>query len=130
MEYCTSSNGESFSGTFPTREEAMREEIFGNGREPGEVFYIGQALECKASDFFDIDRLLEEMGEQAYDQVGEACESWPDLGKEEIEELDKQICSFLDEKVSVSFFRVDEIEKITVTPELIAKYDGEEGGKS
>ncbi len=128
-EYCISSDEEHFSGQFPDREGALREAIYGNGLEIGQRFFLGQAVARKASDYFDINGFLEHMSECAYEDVGEAAEAWPDLSGEEIAELEKLIRTLLEERVPVSFFAVEQVEKIEVTPELFAKYSQEQEAK-
>lgn len=122
MSYCISTNEESFFGEYESQEDALREAINQERVEAGQKLWIGQTAERKASNYVGLDSLVEGMAERAYEEVGEAAEGWPDLSPEDQEKLEKLIGDFLNEHSPVSFFAVEDVEKIEVTPELIAKY--------
>ena len=87
---------------------------------PGDVVEIGPKIPHKASDFYSIDDILENMGERAYDECGECAEDFPDLSKEESAELDKLISDYLEAHALCTFWTVEKITKHEITAEEIA----------
>jgi hypothetical protein len=77
-EYCYSYDGENFSGSCSTVEDALYEAIDnGDGGEEG--FWIGESVRFKAGDFFCLQRvedLLDNLAEDAGEECGEASEDW------------------------------------------------------
>ncbi len=81
--------------------------------------YRGRRKDYKHEDFIapiDIDFLIERMQESAYDNMSEFSEGYlDDLTEDNKKELMKLITDFLDSKVMVRFYGVDQIDEITIT---------------
>lgn len=111
VEYCYSWDNKRFdSGTFGSIEEALADAAATD--EQRENVYVGEAVLFKNSAFYpDAGWVLEHMGEQAWGEVGEYSEDYPDVSKEARDELNELLSAMLDtwcEKhgVSPQFYRV------------------------
>jgi hypothetical protein len=90
----------------------------------GATFYEGEAVRHAPSYYFDIDSLIEGMGERAYDDAGEYADTFPDLTKEKSVELQTLIETWLDANVEVRFYAVRDTRKATVTADMLAEHRG------
>lgn len=89
----------------------------------GAVYWEAEAIQHAPSHYFSMDRMLEDMGCAAYDDGGEHAEDFPDIKKSDSAELEKIIKDFLDEKLSVSFWRCKDVKQMAVTQEMIDEYN-------
>jgi len=89
----------------------------------GAVFWEADAVQSPASYYFSIQRMLEDMGESAYDDAGEYSENFPDMKDEEITELESIIKKYLDDKCTPNFWRVENVVKVEVTEEMILQFN-------
>lgn len=87
----------------------------------GVAFYVGDADRKAPSYYFDVDDLLEGMGNRASDEAGEWADDFPDLTKEKTAELQAVVSAWLDANVSAAFFTVCNTRKVIVTAEMIAE---------
>lgn len=92
--------------------------------EVGSTFYEGEAHRNAPSYYFDVDSMLEDMGERAHDDAGEWADTFPDLPKDKVAELDAIIKAWLDANLSATFYTVLNTRKVVVTAEMIAEYRG------
>jgi len=91
-KYCYGTNEESFSGLDSTDLDSATEEA---KREcPEGPLWIGECVE-PAPPALDGDTVLEEIGVQMGDEVGEPAEDWPDLSREEAKVLGEALTSVL-----------------------------------
>lgn len=77
MKYSYSSNGEDFTGMCDSIEEALSEAL--DNDEEAEVLYIGEANQKTIGEYLwssDVERLLEQLSEQAGEECGECAEDW------------------------------------------------------
>lgn len=118
-ETCYSTNGEDFNYT--ELGDAL------DSLEPGDTLWIGEAVRKPASAYFDVDTMLEQMSEVAYDDAGEHCDDFPDVTKDERAELEKLIGDWLDAKVPVNFWSVEKVRKVVVTQAMLDGTEDVEG---
>lgn len=69
-------------------------------------YYEAEAVERNASHYVDVYRLLEDISDQTWDDVGEFSGDWPDLSLEETGELQTLICNYIQEKSPINFYSV------------------------
>lgn len=118
--------------TAGSREEAVAE-IKNACEEEGHDFhgYVGEVEEADVSTP-DADRLLEQMGENAYEELGEAAEDWPRANREQVADLQRRIDHTLAEWLTTHnlwprFFKVVRVSEVTVI-DLPAGHDGDHSG--
>lgn len=85
----------------------------------GATFYEGEAHRKAPSYYFDVDSLIESMGERAYDDAGEWADTFPDLPKAKVAELESIVKNWLDANVTHTFYTVLNTRKVTVTAEML-----------
>lgn len=96
--YAESDQAERWSGSCGTREEAVAEGRAHFGKKDG--FWVRRGDPCKSSQFVpDGSWVIEDMGQRAGDEVGEAAEDWPDVPKEKEEELTKLLEDWADKNI-------------------------------
>jgi hypothetical protein len=83
----------------------------------GSKYFEGDQIPISTGELFDIGMVLDAINENAYDEIGEWAEDYPDLTDEERQEFKKLIVSFLDNKHKHGFFRVINICKKIITAE-------------
>ncbi len=81
-EKCYSIDGESFR--YDDLAEALVDMDCNGDLIVGAEYESGDAVKQPASSYFDIDRLLEDMGERASDECGEYAEDFPDISDEKL----------------------------------------------
>lgn len=113
-EVCYSNNGEEFR--YAEIADAL------DSANIGDVIYEGDAIRQKPSHYFDINTMLEQVGESAYDDCGECADDFPNITKSERDELDKIICCWLDAKVGVDFYTVRNVREIVVTQAMLDEH--------
>lgn len=107
----------------PTREEAVANLVRGYGVEPGRTVFSGRPCEYRVPrNAIDADSVLERLGIDAYDVVGDVAEEWPDPRPDETlvleERLNAVLHKWLDEFcVHPSFYMVVDVEKHVVEEE-------------
>ncbi|GGX11370.1 hypothetical protein GCM10007242_16860 [Pigmentiphaga litoralis] len=113
---CYSTNGEEYrSGELHDAIDELEQESDGAALV-GRSYWLGVSRKPKPSDFFSIDRLLEDMQEQADDQHGEFAEDFlTDLSTEKVNELQALIGAWIDANATVSFYRVHDTAEFTIT---------------
>lgn len=122
--YCFSSDGERFDGDCDTREAALAQGISESSdhkRRPVAI-HTGVAVPFDEWHVF-AENVLEQMQEQAYDEVGECSEGWlSDVTKEAHQELEDQLNAVVDAWLTKHghtphFFSVNDIEVHPLAPE-------------
>ena len=81
----------------------------------GDTVYVGNARTPDTSRYVCTDRILEQIGDSAYDDIGEHSDGWPNVAKEEQILLEEMIVDFLDKHSPISFYQVFDIEEYTIT---------------
>lgn len=106
-EKCYSADGEQFSLDMQsaTYESSV-----------GDTIYVGEASQPCASRYVpDADWVIEYMGEQADDDIGEAAEDWPDVSKEAKQELEAFLKDWAVRNCQVNFYRVKNVQEYVLT---------------
>lgn len=119
-EQCFSTDGEEYR--YAELHEALEAIDTDEGLTEGRVIHQGDAVRKPASYYFSVDRLIDDMGERAYDDAGEYADTFPDLTKEKAAELQAIVETWLDANVDVSFYTVRNTREITVTAEMIQEH--------
>lgn len=90
-------------------------------KEAGDVTYIGEAVKPCASEFVpDVDWILEDMSERAYDCIGEAAEDWPDVSQDAKDELEAFLNDWAVRNCQVNFYKVVNEREYVLTAEDVA----------
>jgi hypothetical protein len=108
-------------GDFDSHEEAWGDLLQHCDLEEGGTVWIGTAVECDISRYLPTwDDLSEEISVQAYDEVGEAADNWPDAPKEACKQVEKEVqdilLRFLKEHSPAKFFRIESETEYLVGP--------------
>lgn len=103
-------NGEDFS------HDSMQDAIDAatDDLEPGQVVYFGDAVK-PASNFVDMDDVIELIGERAYDIGGEHAEGFPDVSKEAAAELASFLEKWQAEHCAPNFWTVRNVQEHVLT---------------
>lgn len=123
-DYCYSTNEEEFNYTseWECLERLWDEDYL----QEGAVFFRGTSKKGSASDYFIMNRVVEDMQERAWDECGEWAEGFlEDVPEKKWKELDKYICKWLDKNAKVNFYTVENVEKIVVTQEMVDSFKKE-----
>lgn len=98
------------------------------GLASGDTIYEADKVEHKASNLFrfgGVDRIIEAIQEQAWEEGDEFSEGFADnIPQEKLAELERLICDWLDANVPVNFFTVKNVKTIEVTEAMIVDYRG------
>jgi hypothetical protein len=86
----------------------------------GHAYYKGVARKPKPSSLFDIDRMVEDMQERAYDEYGEWAEDFA-VGQS-FRELELLIEDWIDKNVYISFYAVEDVEQREITEEMVEEF--------
>jgi hypothetical protein len=95
----------------------------------GTEYRLGVSVRPDPADFLDVNHLIEQMQESAYDAGGEFAEDYlADVTEEQVRELDRAIKAWLSSvNPSVTFFKVKEIQTFKVTQDDINEIHGRTG---
>lgn len=123
-------NGEDFQEGEAS--DALQDLYDGCQLEIGTEYRLGVAEKPDPADFFDVDQLIEQMQERAYDVGGEFAEGYlTDLTEEQVRDLDGVVKAWLSSvKPSVTFFNVKEIQTFKVTQEDIDEFRARTGSEA
>lgn len=83
----------------------------------GDMYTKYDLVQNPASYYFSIDDMIDRMGEQADEEVGEHACGFPDLSDDEKSELNTIISNWLDQRVIVDFFTAVNPQKCLITAE-------------
>lgn len=110
VEMCWSRDEENFQ--YDDIHELLASEDVGGdwGLNVGDTVYYGEKEHPEPTDYFDVDSLLEEIGNRAYDECGEWAEDYPDVDKKEVEKLDKYIKRWLKKNCQPTFWIVRNVK--------------------
>ncbi len=81
----------------------------------GDVVYVADAVPPKASDLFDADDAIEQMGERAYEIGGEYAETYPDVTPESKAELEAAITAWIEKHAEPTFYTVRNVREYVLT---------------
>jgi hypothetical protein len=120
-KWCYSFNGENFEGDFDTEEQAIAEAIwyYKDDEKDQDFIWVGQTQAISVG--VNVDSLLENLGEEAYEQAGEYAEDYLTNVKIEHqkvleEKLNSVLATWMKEfKYEPNFWTVKNVEKIDVT---------------
>jgi hypothetical protein len=123
-KWCYSFNEEDFEGDFETKEDAIGEAIYyyKDCEEDQDFIWIGQAKEISFG--VDVDTIIENLGEDAYDQVGEYAKDYlydVTTSHQAIleERLNEVLVTWMKEfKYEPNFWTVENVQKIDVSKHL------------
>ena len=113
-----------YHGKFASVEECIKDAI-GCGKKPGEKIVIGICEDYVPH--LSADALLEQVSEDAYEEVGEVAEGWPEFenrkGYKDVdklqEKIDKAFHEWLEETGQVpSFYHIQPLADPVIIPEL------------
>ena len=119
-ELVYSLDGENYR--FDDLTELLAELEDGGDLGEGKTIHAGTAIRHKASEFFYVDSLVDDMQNRAYDEAGEWAEDFPDISKEQSKELGDLIGAWLDKNVNVNFWTVGDAKEIQITAAMIAEF--------
>lgn len=116
MNYCWSLDGEHYEANeeHETRLGARQACIEVNGVTPGSTIYTAEQNCQVVKDFLDVDRFLEDVGEQARESVGEGAGDWPNLTIAQEGELETMIAEYIAKCDPIYFWGVKNPEKHVV----------------
>lgn len=92
----------------------------------GVTYYIGDAVFPKASEFFDINKFINMLTENA-DDYDELSYTYPEISPTKQDELDSLIKTWLDNNVTVYFYDVENVREVNVTQDDIDDYEENRG---
>lgn len=125
-KFCYGKDEENCQGdiTCETHEEAVLEAIREVGAEVGGSVWVGETRVYVPH--LSGSCILEDLGNAASDEIGEAADDWPNVSKEEEEELEVELNKVLDvwldkHKNRPHFYYIDDYQPIEVTEELYNK---------
>lgn len=114
-----------YHGRFASVEECIKDAI-GCGKKPGEKIAIGI---CKDyAPCLDADSLLDQVSEDAYEEVGEVAEGWPEFehrkGYKYVDKLQEKINKAFNEWLEETdqvpgFYHVEPLADLVVIPEVL-----------
>lgn len=94
--YGWSIGGEVYRGDCDSREDAIADAIMDDDLTEGAKVWTAERHEPDLADYLNVERLLEDMQERAYDEAGECVDgNWPELSVEEQGQLHALIVGFL-----------------------------------
>ena len=110
------------NGTFETVEECIKDaKLDWNGKKSGDEIAIGTVVPYVVS--ADIDCMLEQLEQNAYEECGDAAESW-DIStykghKKEFDELQEKVTELVNEYLEKigekpTFYKIDDIYTVTI----------------
>lgn len=75
----------------------------------GATYYTGTPVSPNPSEFFDANKLLEQVEEIAFDEYGDCTEGFGDVTKEQLAELEKLVGDWLDKNLVANFYTVKDV---------------------
>jgi hypothetical protein len=123
-KWCYSFNEENYEGDFDTKEQAIEEAIwyYKDDEKDQDFIWVGQTKDVSIG--VNVDSLLEQLGEEAYDQVGEYAEDFltnVTLNHQKILEqrLNNVLVAWMKEfNYETNFWTVENVQKINVSEHL------------
>jgi len=83
---------------WPTREaalagavEALLQYEYDDVREPGSTYWIGQQVSCPVNTELWGEWIVERLGEDASEEVGDSAADWPKASKAQVEDLTERV---------------------------------------
>lgn len=117
VKYCYSWDDENFNvGPFNTIEQALLDATEESGKK-GVTVYIGEVLEIDNTIYFPTaEYVIEYMGEQAYDHIGELAYHYPDVTDNAKVELEEELRNLLTVwckkyEISPAFYSVTNVQE-------------------
>jgi hypothetical protein len=119
-KWCYSFNEENYEGDFETKEQAIAEAIYyyKDDERDQDFIWVGQTKNISLG--VNVDRIIEDLGEEAYDEVGEYAEDYltdVTLSHQKVleERLNEVLVTWMKEfKYEPNFWTVTNVEKIEV----------------
>lgn len=110
-----STDGETFN--FDTLYEAI------DDQEVGDTIYYGEKVEVKPQHLMTANYIIETIGDNAYDIVGEFADGFPDISPMAHLELDMFLKEWMDKYCKPTFYSVKNVKEHIVTQEDIDEYN-------
>jgi hypothetical protein len=85
--------------------------------EVGHIVYSGEQKDFTPKLHWSIEHLLEHLGEQGYDEVGEHVGDWPDASKEAVKQLENYLKRWIKRHCPPKFYGVKNVKKYVITEE-------------
>lgn len=85
--------------------------------EVGDMVYAGDAVTPDPADYIDADGILEQMGERANDDCGEAADDYPDITPEAKQELEDVLKAWARKHCTPRFWKVKNVREYILTAE-------------
>lgn len=123
-KWCYSFNEENFEGDFETKEQAIEEAIYyyKDDEKDQDFIWVGQTKNISLG--VNVDRIIEDLSEEAYDQAGEYAEDYlttVESSHQKVleERLNEVLVTWMKElKYEPNFWTVTNVEKIDVSKYL------------
>jgi hypothetical protein len=120
-KWCYSFNEENFEGEFDTKEQAVAEAIwyYKDDEKDQDFIWVGQTKPISSG--VNVDSIIEQLGEEAYDQAGEYAEDYltnVTLNHQRVleERLNEVLLAWMKEyNYEPNFWTVENIEKVDVS---------------
>ncbi len=115
IKECWSADGESFN------DDCLGDVLdnLASDHEPSELLgmkvYKAEAHVACPTDFFDVDYFIEELGQNACDNMGECAEDWPGCSTEAVKRLEKYINNWLKKEAPCNFWHVKNVQEYVIT---------------
>lgn len=130
-EYSWSDNGEEYHGRFDSIEEAVCDYLDTYGEDAAKTVHVGEVKPYKPENpIWLAYQVLEILGEQAHDEIGECAGDWPELPAEKREQLGKMIHDFVCKHDAPSFFSIRKSEMVEVAAYRDAAAQPVQGGEA
>lgn len=116
-EYSWSSNGEEYHGRFSSVAEAVCDYLDSEDGDAEEAVHVGEVKPYEPGNpIWLADNVLETLSDNAYGEIGEWVEGWPELPPEKREQLGKMIQNFVWTHDAPRFFSIGKSELVEVAP--------------
>lgn len=130
IKYGWSHNGEEYHGVFSSVEEAVCDYLNTYGEDAAKTVHVGEVKPYKPENpIWLACQVLEMLGEQAHDEIGECAGDWPELPAEKREQLGKMIHDFVCKHDAPSFFSIRKSEMVEVAAYRDAAVQPVQGGE-
>lgn len=117
-DFAFSIDGENYCyGSVGEVVDALAVDCYEEAQTIGLEYYKAVVVKKQAGDFFDVDDLLDQIGDRASDECGEWADGFPHCTKEKRDELERLVVDWLNANVSVDFFLVGDAVTCTIGEE-------------
>lgn len=130
-EYSWSHHGEEYHGVFSSVEAAVCDYLDTYGEDAAKTVHVGEVKPYKPENpIWLACQVLDMLGEQAHDEIGECAGDWPELPAEKREQMGKMIHDFVCKHDAPSFFSIRKSEMVEVSAYRDAAVQPAQGGEA